>query len=261
MEPRYGRNPVIRAITEEVATGHVTDASDRATLVNEVARQAPAVAQEAPEQFGRLREDIELVSLKVLIERFQEGLVGRAAKDEGRWQRFFTENSFALQQVFSAPILVLRGQVHVRGTGPLGDGSRIADFLCVNAVTRSAVVVEIKTPASPLMAAKPYRGSGTAAVHPAHRELSGAVGQVQAQMESVPRDLRDSPEFGAVDKWHVRGAVISGRVSDLDDEQRESFLRYREGLSSVTVLGYDEICERLKGLHALLGGPPAASGP
>lgn len=259
VEPKYGRNAIINAITEEVATGYVMDAADRATLVNTVRLEAPKVAHEAPEQFGRLREDIELVSLEVLIERFERGFVGSAARDEDHWQAFFATNPFALQQVFSAPILVVRGQVYVRGTDALGRGSRIADFLCVNAVTRSAVVVEIKTPATDLMAATAYRGSGTAEVYPTSRHLSGAVSQVQAQMESVPRDLKGNPELGSIDKWHVRGAVIAGRVSRLSDEQRASFLRYREGLTAVTVLGYDEVCERLKSLQAMLTNPPQPS--
>lgn len=200
------------------------------------------------------------MSLDVLIEQFEEALVGRTARREEHWQRFFTTNQFALQQVFSAPILVRRDQAHVRGTDALGQGSRIADFLCVNAITRSCVVVEIKTPATALMAANAYRGSGTAGVYPVHKDLSGAVSQVQAQMESVPRDLKHNPKLDEIDKWHVRGAVISGKVSGLSDEQRESFLRYREGLTSVTVLGYDEVCERLKYLHAMLEDPQVPAG-
>lgn len=260
VEPRYGRNPVIRAITEEIATGYVMNVTERASLVDQVMLAAPKVAHENPRQFGRLREDIELVSLEVLIEQFEQGLTGRAARDESHWQEFFTANPFALQQVFSAPILVVRGQVHVRGTDALGQGSRITDFLCVNTITRSAVVVEIKTPATALMATSAYRGSGTAEVYATHRHLSGAVSQVQAQMESVPRDLRDNPNLGSIDKWHVQGAVISGRVSELGAEQQASFLRYREGLTLVTVLGYDEVLERLKYLHALLKNPPPLAG-
>lgn len=261
VEPKYGRNAVINAITEEVATGYVMDATDRSTLVDSVMLHVPKVAHEAPAKFGRLREDIELVSLEVLIEQFEQGMVGRAARDESHWQRFFTTNPFALQQVFSAPILVVHGQVHVRGTDALGRGSRIADFLCVNAVTRSAVVVEIKNPATDLMATQPYRGSGTAEVYPTHRHLSGAVSQVQAQMESVSRDLKETPELGSVDKWHVRGAVIAGAVSKLNDEQRASFLRFREGLTAITVLGYDEVCERLKALHEMLVSPSPSPSP
>ncbi|QOD42542.1 Shedu anti-phage system protein SduA domain-containing protein [Clavibacter zhangzhiyongii] len=253
-QPRYGRNPVIQALTEEVETGHVTSPEDRLTMVNETVLAAPQVAQESPQQFGRLREDIELVSLQVLIEQFERSLIGRS--NEGFWQRFFTTNPFALQQLFSAPLLVLGGLVHVRGADALGQGGRIADFLCVNTVTRSAIVVEIKTPATRLMSASAYRGSGMATVYATSTELSGAVSQIQAQMESVSRDLKEVPQFGAIDKWHVRGAVVIGNVSTLNDEQRASFLRYREGLTAVSILGYDEVGERLKGLRDMLESPP-----
>jgi hypothetical protein len=136
VEPKYGTNPVIRAITEEVATGYVTSPADRATLVDHVVCQASQVAHETPERFGRLREDIELVSLKVLIEQFEQGLRRRAGrKPTGRTS--FLTNPFALQQVFSAPILVVRGQVHVRGTDALGQG-RASPTSCASTPSREA---------------------------------------------------------------------------------------------------------------------------
>lgn len=260
VEPKYGTNDVIRAITEEVSTGHVMDAADRVVLVDQVALAAPKVAREAPERFGRLRGDIELVSLEVLIDRFESDLNGGHSRDEGHWQRFFNTNRFALQQTFSTPIVVLRQQAHVQAEDVDGRGSRITDFLCANAVTRSAVVVEIKTPATALMDASAYRGKGSAAVYPPHRDLSGSVGQLQSQMAAVPRDLahrlHSTPDL-ELDPWNdVRGAVIAGRLSSLTPEQLESFLRYRAGLATVTVLGYDEVLERLKALLAVLRTPP-----
>jgi hypothetical protein len=36
------------------------------------------------------------------------------------------------------------------------------------------------------------------------------------------------------------------------DEEKESFLRYRDGLAVVEVIAFDEVLERLKGLHKLL---------
>ncbi|WIE84429.1 Shedu anti-phage system protein SduA domain-containing protein [Curtobacterium sp. MCPF17_021] len=257
--PKFGKNPTIRAFTEEVATGYVTNAADRSALVDEVARQAPTVAQENPERFGKLREDIELVSLETLIEQYGRGLTGARAKDEAHWQSFFMTNPFSLQQIFSAPILIVGEQIHVQGTNPLGGESRITDFLCVNAVTRSAIAVEIKTPATKLMTSTQYRGEGAARIYPTHKELSGAVAQVEAQMESVMHELKDHPSFGTIDKWHVSGAVVIGTVSSLSTEQNESFLRFREGLGKVQVIGFDEISERLKHLHTLLSDPGAGS--
>jgi hypothetical protein len=53
----------------------------------------------------------------------------------------------------------------------------------------------------------------------------------------------------------VSGAVVTGTVGSLGSEQRESFLRFREGLGNVQVIGFDEIGERLKHLHTLLSNP------
>ncbi|MFE7404846.1 Shedu anti-phage system protein SduA domain-containing protein [Isoptericola sp. NPDC057559] len=259
VEPRYGRNEVIRAITEEAFTGHVVDAGDRAALVEHATRAAPAAAHENPERFGRLRQSVELVSLEVLIEQFEEGMKGRDSGNESHWQGFFGTNEFALQQILSMPIVVARQQAHVKPADIDGRGSRIADFLCVNTVTRTAFVVEIKTPKTELMDRREYRGKGTAAVYAPHRDLSGAVSQLQSQLASVPRDLagrlRETPDV-ELDPWNeVRGAVIVGQVSRLSPEKRESFLRYRAGLSSVSILGYDEVLARLRTLREVLKAP------
>ncbi|GAA4706908.1 hypothetical protein GCM10025781_26960 [Kocuria gwangalliensis] len=264
VEPRYGKNQVIRALTEEVSTGYVVDAADRVVLVDEVERTAPEVAREAPERFARLRTDIELVSLEVLIEQFEEGLKGPHNNDESYWQSFFGTNRFALQQLFSMPIVVACAQAHVQAADVSGRGARITDFLCANTVTHSAVVVEIKAPATALMAKTSYRGKGTAEVYPPDTSLSGSIAQVQSQMAAVSQDLARrldrSPEL-KIDAWNdVRGAVIAGRLFNLTDEQRESFLRYRAGLTTVTVLGYDEVLERLKALLTVLKSPPDLDG-
>jgi hypothetical protein len=258
VEPKFGRNPVIRALTEEVSTGHVTDPGDRALLVDEITLAAPAIAVEAPERLVQLREDIELVSLQALIERFEKDLNGSFSRDEDHWQDFFYANRFALQMIFSTPAVVKLQQATVRPGGVDGRGARIADFLCVNSVTRTVLIVEIKTPGTSLMSSSAYRGKGTnAAIFPPHTDLSGSIAQVQSQMASVPKDLasRLSPDFD-LDAWNdPRGAVIVGKVSALEPLQLESFLRYRAGLSTVTVMGYDEVLERLRALHTMLSSP------
>lgn len=258
VEPKYTKNPIIRALTEEVATGHVTDAADRSLLADEITAAAPTIAREAPQRLVRLRDDIELVSLEALIDRFEKDLEGPHSRDEGHWQEFFQANHFALQLIFSAPIVVEHQHATVQAGDINGRGARITDFLCANTVTRTILIVEIKTPAAPLMSSAPYRGKGTdAAVYPPHTELSGPITQIQSQMAAVPQSLasRLTPDLN-LDAWNEpRGAVITGRISTLDKQQRESFLRYRSGLSTVTVLGYDEVLERLKALYAALRSP------
>lgn len=257
VDPKYTRHPVIRAITEEVATGHVTTAEDRVTLANAVTNAVPKIAQEDPQRLVKLRDDIELVSLDALIAEFESSLGGPKANSEPHWQKFFGNNHFALQLILSTPLVVEKEQVTVKTQGLDGSGSRITDFLCANPVTRSVVLVEIKTPGAALMRPGPYRGKDSSAVYSPHDDLGGPVAQVQSQMASAAEYamvLFQGSGFDTVNE--LRGAVITGRISSLIAEQRDSFSRYRGGLSNVTVLTFDEVLERLKHLREALNTAP-----
>lgn len=258
LEPKattVGRHPVIVAMTRELTGRPVLDADQRRSLVRQASLESRAVAAESPEEFGRLRKDIQLVSLDVLIDQFDKNMTGAAAKDEGHWQAFFESNTFALQQLFAAPIALYGGQMTVKNVNALGQGARVADFVLVNTVLRTALVVEIKTPAAGLVGAV-YRGTGGAQVHLPHRDLLGAVAQVQSQMESVRTDLpgllRDTPGAEELETFHVRGAVIAGTAGTLGLEEKASYLRYRGGLGDVDVIAFDEVRERLAVLRNLL---------
>ena len=256
-DPKYTKHPMIRAITEEVATGHVTTAEDRITLANEVTNSAPKIAQEDPQRLVKLRDDIELVSLDALIAEFESNLEGPKANSEPHWQKFFGNNHFALQLILSTPLVVEKEQVTVKTQGLDGSGSRITDFLCANPVTRSVVLVEIKTPGAALMRSAPYRGKDSSSVYSPHDDLGGPVAQVQSQMASAAEYamvLFPGSGFDTVNE--LRGAVITGRVSSLSPEKRDSFSRYRGGLNNVTVLTFDEVLERLKHLRQALNTPP-----
>jgi Shedu protein SduA, C-terminal len=258
-KPTIGRHPLIQAMTREVTDEMVMDSADRRLLVQQVSAESRAAAVEAPAEFGWLRQDIELVSLEVLIQQFEMGLAGSRSKDEDHWQNFFETNTFALQQLFAAPVALYGAQLTVKGINAFGEGSRIADFMLVNTVTRSAHVVEIKTPAAGLTG-KRYRGAGGAEVFLPHRDLVGSVTQVQAQLESarihLPQLLAQTAGTETLDTCVVRGAVIVGTAGSLSDEEKASFLRYRDGLGGVDVIAFDEVLDRLRRLHHLLANAP-----
>jgi Domain of unknown function (DUF4263) len=254
-KPTVGRHPIVQAMTREITGETVLDAAERRMLVQQASAESRTAAIEAPVEFGKLRKDIELVSLEVLIEQFEGGMTGSHAKDEDYWQDFFETNTFALQQLFAAPVALYGAQLVVKGVNALGKGSRIADFILVNTVTRSALVVEIKTPAAGLIGMR-YRGAGGAEVFLPHKDLLGAVAQIQAQMESarihLPTLLAQTPGAKSLETCVVRGAVIVGTAGSLGNEEKTSYLRYRAGLGDVEVLAFDEVCDRLKVLHVLL---------
>jgi hypothetical protein len=253
--PTVGRNPVVQAMTRELTGQHVLDAGERKLLVQRVTKESRAAATEAPQEFGLLRRDIELVSLEVLIGQFEKAMIGHS-NDEKFWQKFFQANTFALQQLFAAPVALYAPQLTVKSNNALGSGARIADFVLVNTITRSGFVVEIKTPGAKLTENRAYRGAGGAEVYLPHGNLLGAVTQVQAQLESaqihLPELLRQTPDVRPLETYVVRGAVIVGTAGTLSSEQKASYQRYRAGLGNVDVIGFDEVLDRLKIVHGLL---------
>lgn len=254
--PELGRIPIIRGMTRGVAGDVVFDAEDGRVLVRETVAHTRRIAAESPKEFGVLRRDVELVSLEVLIEQFSSALDGKRSNDEGYWQGFFEKNPFALQQLFAAPVALYGEQLSVRGSNARGRGARIADFMLVNTVTKTAHVVEIKAPSTKLLRSAPYRGTDGSEVFVPHNELLGAIAQVQAQMESTVVDLPDllrrTPGSNELSTVSVRGAVLVGSTSALTSEQRDSFIRFRDGLAGVKVMTFDEVRDRLQGLHDLL---------
>jgi hypothetical protein len=252
-----GRIDGIKAMTRAISDKTPLDASERTALVGEVGLESRRIAEEQPEVLFKLREDLDLVTLEVLISKFEENLTkAGVAANEAAWQNFLENNTFALQQIFSAPLAYYGEQLEMRSSNMKGAGRRIADFVLVNAVTRSMVIVEIKKPATALMRKTMYRGKEGAEVYSPDPELAGAVAQLQAQMESARTDfpaiVRVTEGAEPTDTRVVRGAVIAGRLESLEDLQKHSFMRYRDALHGIEIITFDEVLSRLRALEGML---------
>ena len=94
------------------------------------------------------------------VARILEGLAiwdgNKINADEGFWQNTFTENSYILSQVFAAPVVFVKERAYVGGMSIMGSGASLVDYLLAHASSRSALVVEIKTPTTKLLGRK-YR--------------------------------------------------------------------------------------------------------
>lgn len=248
-----GRHPTIQAITRGVTDRTPLSDSEREALVGRMSVEARGVASQSPRRFGKLRQDIELVALEKLVQ--QVGDLIASKEGEEAWQQFFRTNPFALQQVFSMPVALYGDQVHLRIPGQSGSGARIADFVLLNPLTATIAIVEIKHHRSKLMG-KAYRGKDGSDVHPPAVELAGAVAQLQAQAESAKSDykmiLANSPDAGMVNISSVRSVLIVGSITKLSEAEVSSFSRFRDGLSGVDVLAFDEVGSRLRNLCEML---------
>ncbi|HYL86320.1 MAG TPA: Shedu immune nuclease family protein [Candidatus Angelobacter sp.] len=170
--------------------------------------------------------------------------------NEEHWQQLLEERVYVLSQVLSFPLIVIKDKPYLGGKAITGKGGKYSDLMCANALTNSAVIVEIKTPVTRLLASKPYRG-----VYPFSDELSGAIAQVLNQRQNYCKHFI-SLASESTDAPMTAGAccvVIAGNVGkELKDKNlREHFELQRQSLHGVTVLTYDELFRKIGDLVSL----------
>lgn len=216
LPPVLGRLSQIQAMTRAVSDNAPLDIGEQTELLTKVDAAAKTIAKEQPSSFGKLREDLQLVTLEVLIENFERQLGTGKGGSEDQWQQFFVDNTFALKQIFASPVALYGEQLLVRMPDMKNTGGQIVDFVLANTLTLSMVVVEIKTPATKLISKSAYRGQSSAKVHAPTSGLSGAVAQLQSQIESARSNfdqiVRQNPGTIPIDARIVTGAVIAGRL-------------------------------------------------
>ncbi len=113
------------------------------------------MAKDQPAALVKLRNDIELVTLKQLIKTYEE-MLGKKLKED-RWTALFNENPFILTLAFGYPIIKIQDQAHLGGRKFSGAGEKITDYLVKHGLSNNAALFEIKTPSAKILNSKPYR--------------------------------------------------------------------------------------------------------
>ncbi|QDC37278.1 Shedu immune nuclease family protein [Sphingobium fuliginis] len=196
-----------------------------------------------------LNREIELLTLEQLIARLEDHLATN--HNEAFWQRFFADNPFILRLAFGLPIAIFGEQVAVGGTKFDGSGGKIADYVVRAGHFGNLAIVEIKTPQTPLLEGRTYRGE----VHAPTKQLSGAITQVLDQRYQLQTSIdhrKVSSGVYDVFSFAMQGLVIAGRDPTAPAE-RKSFELLRNGLKDVTVVTFDELLAKLRALHEFLG--------
>jgi hypothetical protein len=207
-------------------------------------------AQIAPAKVACLQRDIELVNLDQLIGSYADAL--DAGHKEDWWQQFFEENVFALQLLFGGPTVFVDAQVPIGEGANSAKGKKIADYLLKNAMTNNASLVEIKKPSTTLMKRRPYREG----VYGVQAEIGEAVTQVLDQALQLTRHETGTKHRTGDASWvsnAPRCFVVAGLASELDtNDKKKSFELYREHLSGVRLVTYDEVLGQLRTLREFL---------
>lgn len=207
------------------------------------------------EQLGRLDvNSLKKLNTLVGISSLKNALslweVNRENSQEEFWQQRLEQNAFVLSQVFSHPVVILKGKAYVGGKGVDDTGGNVLDYLCANELTRNALLIEIKTPRTPLLGPL-YRGD----VYNVSAELSGAVMQVSNSKDSLLKSCHalkaeSAASFEAFDPPLM---VIAGDSRELTGPRRvKSFELFRNGLKDVSVITFDELFAKVATLVSLL---------
>lgn len=185
----------------------------------------------------KLNVAIGLQSLKAAIATWHKN---ESFADEEFWQTTLTENSFVLEHVFSWPVTIVKGKAYLGGKSVMNTGGNIVDFLLKNRITTNAALVEIKTPATPLLG-RQYR----AGIFNPSEDLSGAIMQSLNYKHSLERDYltitgRQPDLFESFDPACV--VIVGNAKAQLETaDRRKSFELLRGQHHGVRVITFDEL--------------------
>jgi Domain of unknown function (DUF4263) len=197
-------------------------------------------------QLPDLNARIGLASLKATLEIWKSN---QSNNDEAHWQELLEDRAYILSQALSFPLVIIRNKPYLGGKKLDNKGGKYSDFLAANALTRSAVIVEIKTPLTPLLSGG-YRDD----VYPFSDELSGAIAQVLQQRRTF---LNETQLHREISTAGICCVVLAGNIQRQlpDATMRENFDLQRESLHGVIVLSYDELFRKIEDLIDLVELP------
>jgi hypothetical protein len=244
----------------EFLSANQADAIETLRRVLKWLAERPATAQQIATHeidLAALNALVGLANLRAILKVWTDN----SQKDEEEfWQNILAKHTIVLSQLFAYPVVVIKDKAYVGGKRVDNKHGNLVDFLCRIETSKTAVLVEIKTPQTALLGGV-YRQN----VFPPSRDLSGAISQILEYRESLMNEVQtlardQSMQISAGDP---RCIIIAGNaVQELtDDRRRRSFERYRERLAGVTILTFDEVFARIASLLAIFQNSDPSSKP
>jgi hypothetical protein len=186
-------------------------------------------------------------SAKRLIDVLQLWKANDKNSDEGFWQIKLQEASYVFSQLFSSPITFLQDKAYVGGQQIDGKSARFIDLLFAGDAAGDAILIEIKTPMTPLLQKSKYRSN----IHSPTADLSGATVQVADYRATLVSELQNVGKDHAakVSGFNPKAVLIVGNSAELDtSERRRSFDLFRASLANIDIITFDELFRKIEHL-------------
>ena len=170
------------------------------------------------------------------------------------WQTtVFKENQWVLAQIFACPCTIFSDKAYVGGKGVDNSGGNLCDFIYQNRLSQNVALIEIKTPCTEIIG-NSYRGT-----YSFSHELSGAVNQVLNYRDNLTKSYytlchQSASQFEVLSPKCV---VIIGKLASMNSTQIAAFESFRNSLSGVQILTFDELYQRVMDLIAILSETPS----
>ena len=170
------------------------------------------------------------------------------------WQTtVFKENQWVLAQIFACPCTIFSDKAYVGGKGVDNSGGNLCDFIYQNRLSQNVALIEIKTPCTEIIG-NSYRGT-----YSFSHELSGAVNQVLNYRDNLTKSYytlchQSASQFEVLSPKCV---VIIVKLASMNSTQIAAFESFRNSLSGVQILTFDELYQRVIDLIAILSETPS----
>lgn len=202
------------------------------------------------ENLQHLTTSLNIEKLQRISSLMQENLDNDS---EEFWQTtVFKENQWVLAQIFACPCTIFADKAYVGGKGISNIGGNLCDFIYQNSLSQNVALIEIKTPCTEIIGSQ-YRGTYSFSY-----ELSGAVNQVLNYKDKLTKEYyslcHESSESFEV--MSPKCVVIIGKMASLNPGQVAAFENFRNSLSNLLILTFDELYQRIMDLIAVLSESP-----
>lgn len=201
------------------------------------------------EQISTLHNQIALAQMIQLTDTIEKHL---DCNDEKKWQRFFHEHQWILEQLFVVPVCYFIKEFKSNPSGADGKGANFTDFGLFHELSGEFALVEIKTPRTDLVGKEEYRNN----LYEIDKEVTNGVLQIlNGRAGAIKRYGPEPDQPRKHPAFQPKCVLLIGRYDSLDNEnKRRSFELYRNNVSGVQIITFDELVKRLKAIIKLLSG-------